>query len=170
MCPERRKNDAPVEAADWRRLLTDIRSLIVSARRTAVRAIDTIQVLTNFEIGRRIVEHEQQGERRAEYGKKVLKKISEHLGNEFGKGFSLTNLKLMRQFYLLKKSQIGRTSSDQLPKGLKSQTPSGQLAEIEKKTPNSPFTLSWSHYVFLMGIDDNEERDFYEIESAAQLL
>src|SRR5512136_529971 len=94
MSSKDRKSDMPIKASDWRRLLTDIRTLILSARQMAVRTIDTIQVLTNFEIGRRIVEQEQKGEQRAEYGKKILEKLSEHLGNEFGKGFSLTNLKL----------------------------------------------------------------------------
>ena len=58
------------------------------------------QVLTNFEIGRRIVEHEQRGAARAEYGKELLKELSVRLTEEFGKGFSATNLKLMRQFFI----------------------------------------------------------------------
>ncbi len=60
----------------------------------------TFQVLTNFEIGRRIVEHEQKGEKRAAYGTEMLKELSARLTKEFGSGFFLTNLKLMRQFFV----------------------------------------------------------------------
>jgi len=152
-------------------IFKEIRKLIFSARQAVVRNVDTIQVITNFEIGRRIVEHEQKGSDRAEYGEKILKKLSQVLTKEFGRGFSLTNLKLMRQFYVLYSSSIGQTVSDQLKKqqipsvklnaSQKSQTVSGQL---EKPL----FTLSWSHYVFLTGLDDEDERRFYEIEAYKQ--
>lgn len=119
--------ESVVKADEWRNLLERVRSLILSARRAAARNIDTIQVLTNFRVGQLIVEHEQKGKTRADYGKKILVRLSEHLTFEFGKGFSLSNLKLMRQFYLLKSSQIGRTPSGQLQGGGKSQTLSGQF-------------------------------------------
>jgi hypothetical protein len=77
-------------------LITEIRDLILSARHAAATTVNTLHVLTNFEIGRRIVEHEQKGTERAEYGKELLKELSERLTGEFGKGFSSTNLKLMR--------------------------------------------------------------------------
>ena len=95
-------------------------------------------VRTYYEIGRSIVENEQEGSVRAEYGKEVLKNLSARLTANYGKGFSLTNLKQMRDFYLT--YQIGQTVSDQ-------------------------FTLSWSHYLFLMRIDNPAERNFYEIEA-----
>ena len=82
-------------------LYASIRSLVLSARNTVARGVDLVQVLTNFEIGRHVVAHEQQGERRAEYGKEVLKRLAERLTAEFCSGFSVTNLKLMRQFYVL---------------------------------------------------------------------
>ena len=82
-------------------LFAGIRELILSARRAAVRSVDTLQVLMSFEIGRRIVEHEQQGVQRAEYGKLVLKTLSQRLTAEFGKGFSEDNLSLMRKFYIV---------------------------------------------------------------------
>jgi hypothetical protein len=80
-------------------LLRQIRKLILSARKTVARNVDTIQVLTCFKIGRLIVEHEQRGTNRAEYGKNTLKDVSVKLTQEFGRGFSLTNLKMMRRFY-----------------------------------------------------------------------
>lgn len=135
--------------------------------------------MTNFEIGRRIVEHEQQGAERAEYGKKILKELAAELTAEFGKGFSLTNLKLMRQFFLLNQHRIGQTASDQLTIQGKSQTVSGQLQKTQTTSGGSvlsaklqmqatQFTLSWSNYIFLMGIKDDGERSFYEIEATSQ--
>lgn len=152
-------------------LFSEIRDLILSARKIVSRSVDFVQVLTNFEIGRRIVEHEQHGSKRAEYGLETLKELSGKLSHEFGKGFSLSNLKLMRQFYLLNKSRIGQTVSGQLLPTGKGQTLSGifPVSEIARamQTNQSPFTLSWSHYVFLIGIKNVDERSFYEIEATA---
>jgi len=153
-------------------LFHKVRELIISARKTACRSVDTIQVLTNYEIGRRIVKHEQQGAKRAGYGEQVLKMLSGRLVVEFGKGFSPTNLKLMRQFYIMNLDRIGQTPSGQLPPPRIGQTPSDQLAQPPKtgfsETTARKLTLSWSHYVFLMGIKDRDERSFYEIESTGQ--
>ncbi len=102
-------------------LLENIRELILSARKAVVHSVDLIQVLTNFEIGRRIVEHEQQGLARAEYGKALLKELAAELTAEFEKGFSRSNLQNMRKFYL--------SYSDRLPE--KCQMPSGKLPLIE---------------------------------------
>ncbi|MGD0230361.1 MAG: DUF1016 N-terminal domain-containing protein [Syntrophorhabdales bacterium] len=99
-------------------LLENIRKLVQTARRTAVATINSVRVVTNFEIGRLIVEHEQAGARRAEYGKEVLRTLSTRLMNEFGQGFSKRNLEYMRRFYLLYRerlSQIAQTPSAQLP-------------------------------------------------------
>ena len=82
------------------KLVSELRGLIESARTTVATTVNSFQVLTNFEIGRRIVEHEQQGAERAEYGKELLEELSARLTGEFGKGFSLTNLKLMRKFFV----------------------------------------------------------------------
>jgi hypothetical protein len=124
----------------------------------------SFQVLTHFEIGRCIVEHEQKGEKRAAYGTELLKELSARLAEEFGSGFSLTNLKLMRQFFVEYRLRIGQTASDQSsqhhpigqtasgqwPSNRKQQTVPGGLvpAQIsETLSRKSPFTLSWSHYV-----------------------
>jgi hypothetical protein len=87
-------------------LIAEVRQLIQSARRGASSVIDTFQVLTNFEIGRRIVEHEQKGEKRAGYGQEMLKALSARLTEEFGRGFSVTNLQLMRKFFIENKNRI----------------------------------------------------------------
>lgn len=157
-------------------LFREIRELILSARNTVVRNVDTIQVITNFEIGRRIVNYEQRGKTRAEYGEKTLVEISQKLTQEFGHGFSKTNLKLMRQFFLMYGNRIGQTVSDQFTDNQKSQTLSGQLQKthtssaqlLQFETMSLKFTLSWSHYVFLVGIDNVPERNFYEIEAVEQ--
>ena len=131
-------------------LIVEVRELLRAARVVAARQVNALAVLTNFEIGRRIVQHEQGGEPRAEYGKSLLQALSHALTEEFGRGYSLENLRLFRRFFLV--------YQDRLPK---SQTVSGISS-------TSPFTLGWSHYAFLTGIDDPAERTFYEIESAAQ--
>ena len=156
-----------------RELINELQELIRAARHLAARSVNTVQVLTNFEIGRRIVEYEQQGKRRAEYGQQILKVLSMELTAEFGKGFSETNLKLMRQFYLLYRGQISQTMSDQLLSNPKSQALSDQLSKSDALpwkfslfSQKAPFVLSWSHYVFLLNIKDVNERSFYEIEVA----
>jgi DUF1016 N-terminal domain len=87
-------------------LIAEVRQLIQSARRGASSVIDTFQVMTNFEIGRRIVEHEQKGEKRAGYGQEMLKALSARLTEEFGRGFSVTNLQLMRKFFIENKNRF----------------------------------------------------------------
>lgn len=163
-------------------LFHELKELIQSARKTVVHSVDLIQVVTNFEIGRRIVEYEQEGEERAEYGKELLKSLAHNLTNEFGRGFSKTNLEYMRRFFLTyqdRKAVIAQMVSGQLPPEKKTQTASGQLQQSQKdrttsadpvsskkmKTPFAQFTLSWSQYIFLIGIKNIEERRFYEIEA-----
>ncbi len=154
-------------------LISEIRHLVRSARQGVVHSVDIIHVLTNFEIGRRIVEHEQQGEERAAYGQALLKELSAELSAEFGRGFSRSNLEYMRKFYLTYQDRAARIS--QMPSGKlmadqKSQISSGILvpgtkSQVTSGKPPSPFQLSWSQYVFLISIDNLDERRFYEIES-----
>lgn len=192
-----------------RSFFTDIRQLIVSARTTVARGVDLVQVHTNFEIGRRIFEEEQLGKDRAAYGKEILKALSDRLTDEFGKGFSLSNLKSMRQFYIHNQNRIGQSLTGQLEPTSKGQTASGQSSILQSKTaklgspkklppatgksailqvapvdkigqsltdqlaitpmtPPRPFTLSWTHYVFLLSVKNPDERSFYEIEATTQ--
>jgi predicted nuclease of restriction endonuclease-like (RecB) superfamily len=153
-------------------LVAKLRGLIHSARHAVATRVNTLQVLTNFEIGRRIVEHEQQGAERAEYGKSLLKELSARLTEEFGKGFSERNLRSFRAFYLVYQERTGairQKPSAKLPQLQKNQTASDLLipAGIVKMPPEmSSFSLSWSHYVLLLTIKNPDERSFYEIESA----
>jgi len=88
-------------------VIAEVRSLVHSAWQAEATAVNTLQVLTNFEIGRRIVEHEQHGEKRAAYGTELLNVLSSELTQEFGSGFSITNLRLMWQFFI---EYLGRLS------------------------------------------------------------
>lgn len=125
--------------------LTDrISNLITEARKSVVATVNVTMVYTYYEIGRVLVEDEQKGNRRAEYGKKVLKNVSDCLTRKFGKGFSVDNLQNMRNFFLSYS---------------KYETPSRNLSDTKC------FTLSWSHYLKLMRIENLEERRFYEIEA-----
>jgi len=158
-----------------------IRELVVSARQTVARGVDLVQVRTNFEIGRHIVEHEQQGEERAAYGKEIIKQLAERLGAEFGEGFSPRNLASMRTFFVCYQERMPnlQTASANFRSPQKRANPSEILQALSAKslsdeiflatiTQPRPFSLSWSHYVFLLGIKNPEERSFYEIEAISQ--
>lgn len=123
--------------------------LLHSARQQVVKQVNLTMVQTYFEIGRMIVEEEQEGKDRAEYGKHLLTGLSEALTDEFGKGFSVTNIQQMRNFYLTYQKQ---------------QTLSANSENTIQQTVSANFQLSWSHYLKLMRIDDENERKFYEIE------
>ena len=131
-------------AKDFGALIAEVRGLIQSARHAAVTTVNTLQVMTNFEIGRRIVEHEQQGAARAEYGKELLKELSAHLTEEFGSGFSERNLRSFRSFYRTyqeRSSQIWQKPSAKLGLSQKSQKASGELtpaAIAQKPSGNIP--------------------------------
>ena len=127
--------------------LTDLIKLLESSRRAAARSVNAIMTATYWEIGRRIVELEQGGEKRAEYGAAVITRLSEDLTARFGKGFSERNLELMRRFYL--KWQISQTLS----------------AEFNLSTLAQEFPLPWSHYVRLLSVHDLKSREFYETEA-----
>src|SRR4029077_13758056 len=93
--------------------IAGIRQLIANARITVARGIDLAQVYTNFEIGRRIVEEELRGQDRAAYGEEVIAALADRLTSEFGKGFSTTNLRLMRLFYLQNQDRIHQSTTDE---------------------------------------------------------
>ena len=150
-----------------------IRALVVAARQTVARGVDLVQVRTNFEIGRHIVEHEQQGEQRAAYGREVIKQLAERLAREFGDGFSARNLASMRTFFLCYRERspsLQTLSANSL--ALANPVEAADILQtLSAKLPGqsaAPFRLSWSHYVFLLGIKNADERSFYEIEAAEQ--
>lgn len=136
-----------------RDFLQGVSEVLAKARKNAKTAVNLSMVYAYFEIGRMLVEEEQHGANRAAYGKQILKELSAYLTKIYGKGFSVTNLKQMRQFYLAyANDQIGQTLSD-------------QFKNLPTVSTGRKFYLSWSHYLKLMRIDNIEERHFYEIES-----
>jgi hypothetical protein len=131
-------------------LFVKISTLIESAKKNVVSSINTNIIYANYETGRYIVEYEQRGSFRAEYGKAILQKLSDKLTLHFGKGWSVENLTLCRKFYLVYSKNQNFVNTDY---------------EIENNSKinqisNLPFTLSWSHYLILMRIDNPEERRF----------
>ena len=151
-------------------LFQQVVELLQNARHQVLRTVNSTMVCTYFEIGRMIVEEEQSGKDRAEYGKQILKGLSDELKKEFGKGFSTDNLENMRKFYLAYSISESLTRILQITNSpsLMTNSESVKLEEIQTtKTQSliSFFKLTWTHYVFLMRIEDEKERRFYEIES-----
>jgi predicted nuclease of restriction endonuclease-like (RecB) superfamily len=146
----------------------NVASLIEQSRKYVGRTADLTMCVTYFEVGRMIVEREQDGEARAKYGKKLLAELSAFLNKRFRKGFSETNLRNARKFFQIYASSIQQTASAEFEKQ-KQQITSAELknGEILRILPlNSyPFQLNWSHYLILMRIKNEQERRFYEIEA-----
>jgi len=116
-----------------------ISEVLKFARSKVVRSVNSTMVEAYFEIGRLIIEEEQKGNERAEYGKQTLKELSLKLTNEFGKGFSVENLDRMRYFYKTYSKQISSTALTN--------------SEDNEKKISTSYELSWSHYLKLMRID-----------------
>jgi len=119
-------------------LYKSIAQLLNNAKQKIIASINNTMVLTYFEIGKMIVEEEQEGSKNAQYGTFIIESLSQKLTREFGKGFSKRNLELIRQFYLNYKNTKSMISQ----------------------------SLSWTHYITLMRIANPDERNFYEIECA----
>ena len=152
-------------------ILADVAALLEEARYAAARSVNAVMTATYWAIGRRVVEHEQGGEDRAGYGEELLKLLSRDLGARFGRGFSLTNLKQFRKFYLVwRVPEKGQTASGHLPPPGKGQTPSdqfgGAVIPATAGVAGLPiFPLSWSHYVRLLSVENDHARRFYETEA-----
>lgn len=121
-----------------RDIFVDIKNIIELSRKKVITSINSTMTTTYFLIGKRIVEEEQGGEKRAEYGKSLIKNLSIRLTESYGKGFSERNLEQMRKFY---------------------------LTYSISQTVSAEFKLSYSHYLTLMRVENIEERNFYEIEA-----
>ena len=121
--------------------IADIKALVAQSRHQVYAAINQTMVQTYWQIGKRIVEEEQHGEARAEYGKQLLKQLSAALTAEFGKGFSVQNLYYFRQFYII------------FPEIF--HTPCG--------------ILTWSHYRRLLSVTNEAARNWYLKEASEQM-
>ena len=154
-------------------LVNDLKTIVSKARSKAFAAVNYSLVERNWRIGKRIVEEEQNGEARAEYGKHIIEVASAALTEEFGKGFSETNIRTFRKFFLIFRNlEIQQTVSAEsnLPK---QQTLSDNLSSHFQKgqTPPAQFKLRllpWSHYERLIRIEDKRARDWYAKEAFEQ--
>ena len=180
------KEKKEVSRARRSSLFARVVALIEEARQKVATVANIAQVYTNYEIGRQIVEEEQGGKRRAEYGKKVVEELSIKLTARFGRGWSMRSLETIRKFYLLY-APIPQTlftesvDNDSLngvegiPQTVFAELGGGKSATVLWKSddnnlvnsvsPIPKFTLSWSHYLLLMRIADPVERAFYEREA-----
>lgn len=158
------------------KLFGEIKQLIEQAKSFVVQNINTTLVFTNYHIGKTIIEDEQRGSERAKYAEKTLKNLSRKLIKEFGRGYSVDNLQRMRNFYLSCQNRIYATVSH---KSFGKSATALHKSKIKPQTKNEftshqilftkfqlHFPLSWSHYSFLLKIENKEERSFYEIETA----
>jgi len=164
------KKSAPRDLAGYPLIRNKIVNLLQSARQTAARTVNALMTATYWEIGRRIVEAEQQGKRKAGYGEQLIERLAEDLSVRFGRGFSRQNLWQMRAFYQTwPLKPILQTPSGEFPLGAlasKAQTPpvlsvdTPSLASIAGRFP-----LPWSAYVRLLSVKNERARAFYETEA-----
>lgn len=135
------------------KLYDSVKHVLDSAYRNVYRVANTTMVTTYWEIGRLIVEDEQKGAVRADYGKQALKELSQSLTNEYGRGYSVTNLKYFRQFYLVFPNLFESNANKEGEMRIR-QTVSGEL--------------SWSHFSLLMRVENPSAREFYMKEAARE--
>ena len=155
-------------------LIGGIAELLEAARRNAARAVNALMTATYWEIGRRIVEFEQRGKKRAEYGEELLQRLAQDLTAKFGRGFSYPNVNKFRQFYLafpapgiLSTPSIESIHTILSTPSIESQRKKGQTSsgELAVRDLAARFPLPWSHYVRLLSTKSAEARRFYETEA-----
>jgi predicted nuclease of restriction endonuclease-like (RecB) superfamily len=155
-----KRRSRKVTRGPYSALLTGVVSLIEQARLTAVRSVNVVLTSTYWLVGQRIVEHEQSGSERAGYGEELVTRLAEDLTARLGRGFSDTNIRQMRLFYL--GWPIHQTVSGELVDPEIHQTVSGELVDPVSRPR---FTLPWSHYVRLISVADPTAREYYEREA-----
>ena len=149
--------------------------VIENTRQMIASTINTGEVYAKYEIGRHIVESEQNGEQRAQYGKHILKDLSEKLTATYGAGWSYSNLRQIRQFYIIYSNLTNtvcqiKNDNRYLSNSVKQTTKYNNDSNIGLNNLDRPkFSLSWSHYLILMRIENPDERSFYEIECNRQM-
>lgn len=180
------KGNKAVSRARKPSLFARVAALIEEARQKVATVANIAQVYTNYEIGRQIVEEEQGGKRRAEYGKKVVEELSIKLTARFGRGWSMRSLETIRKFYIIyapiPQTVFTKSANDDslngvegIPQTVFAELGGGKSATVLRKSVSADlangvcripkFTLSWSHYLLLMRIADPVERAFYEREA-----
>ena len=154
-------------------LVNDLRSIVSKARSKAFAAVNYSLVERNWRIGQRIVEQEQNGASRAEYGKHVIEVASAALTEEFGKGFSYTNIANYKRFYLtFNNLQILQTVSEEFNNPIQQTLPAKSSAthkeDKAESTQSELRLLPWSHYERLIRVEDKKAREWYAKEAFEQ--
>jgi predicted nuclease of restriction endonuclease-like (RecB) superfamily len=145
------------KAVDYDKVLSGVVELLDAARRASARVVNSLMTATYWEIGRRIVEHEQAGKERAAYGAELLTRLSADLTKRFGRGFSVDNLERARKFFLTFAS--AKKSATSLRK-----SPSGEVAD-QLRAFAERFPLPWSHYTRLLRLRSAYAVEFYHTEA-----
>lgn len=162
---------------DELQLIDDVRQIVSVARQHAYRAVNVMQVISNWLIGRRIVEQEQNGLQRADYGKHIVEVVSQTLTAEYGKGYSKTNISNFRRFYVLFKNlQIRQALPDEfvslLPtinQALPDESRNQQIPSAESVSPIPLYPqIAWTHYERLIRVANEEARIWYLREAASE--
>jgi len=143
-----------------------VADLLAAARKHSKKQMDSTIVVTYFEVGRMIVKREQQGQKRAQYGAKLIIGLSEYLTRQYGRGYSVANLKNMRKFYQVYSPTIMQSLSELSEESYSLISVFG--GNQKGQTLSAQFINTWSHYQVLMRIEDESARRFYEIEAANQ--
>ena len=168
-----RQRSALSQDVPYQAVFGDVSKIIDAARESAARSVNAAMTAAYWLIGRRIVEFEQSGEERAEYGAALVEKLAEDLTVQFGRGFSLRNIYNMRLFYLAHPTdrilQTPSAKSAALPRRQIRQTASARFetpaAEVDFDDLLTAFPLPWSAYVRLLSVRDESAREFYETEA-----
>jgi predicted nuclease of restriction endonuclease-like (RecB) superfamily len=184
---KKQKTDETIQhkSADYENVLSSVVELLDAARRASARVVNSLMTATYWEIGRRIVEHEQAGKERAAYGEELVRILAQDLTKRFGRGFGFSQLKMMRQFYHTfpdaravkpaETSGIGQSPTGQsattfsvIPIGQSvigqfEQHSSAKLARALEHLGNiaRAFPLPWTHYVRLLRVKNSHAREFY---------
>jgi predicted nuclease of restriction endonuclease-like (RecB) superfamily len=164
----RKKTAVTRSAPNYDAVLADVVMLVEAARHASARAVNALLTATYWGIGRRIVEQEQHGSKRAGYGEELIVRLSGDLQSRFGRGFGRANLFQMRAFFLAYREILQITSGELVPApgSAKVQTTSGLFAMQDGTAAVAArFSLPWSHYVRLLAVRNPEARRFYEAET-----
>lgn len=152
-------------------LFEKVSELIEQARKHVAKTVNIAEVYTKYHIGQYIVEEEQKGKERAKYGQQLLKRLSELLTERYGTGWSYASLKNIRQFYVVFSKRLTSGYPIQTKKAnqrLAYSKASKEIVNGDSDIAVPKFTLSWSHYLILMRVENPDARSFYEIECKQQ--
>lgn len=167
--PQKPRSDKTVSRQQDKRFFAEVASILQTGRKAAYASVNAIMAATYWQIGRRIVEQEQKGASRADYGEYLIVNLSRYLGDAFGKGFSVASLKNFRRFYLAFPCKPEKATQCV---AFSRQSKNGVMDAIDlkafKKATRCVANLSWTHIRLIMRLDDAQERNYYAAETLDQ--